>query len=169
VDPSVRNGALNPYAKEAESKTLDLLETSLAAGGGQQVPEIQASRLQASFIRDIEELLPHLERRGVEGKSDAVSKLATRGNLEAEAMRKVLEEQKKRVTAGRNKHDEDQLLLDLDLEKRQLEANRRYWDKWLAQADLDIKNEPERLRKFYEVVSYRIEPVGLAYLWPVTN
>jgi hypothetical protein len=25
------------------------------------------------------------------------------------------------------------------------------------------------VRKFYEVASFRIEPVGLAYLWPVTG
>jgi hypothetical protein len=61
------------------------------------------------------------------------------------------------------------LLLSLDLEKRQLESNRRYWDKWLANVEGDLTNEPDRVRKFYEVASFRIEPVGLAYLWPVTG
>jgi hypothetical protein len=67
------------------------------------------------------------------------------------------------------RYDETQLLLSIDLEKRQLESNRRYWDKWLANVEGDLQREPERVWRFYEVASFRIEPVGLAYLWPVTG
>jgi hypothetical protein len=168
IEPSLRKGPLAPYAREAENRTLDLLEDSLKPGVG-TVSDLVGKRLQSSFTQDIQDLLPQLEKRGEEAKADAEEKLITRGSVEAEAMRRVLEEQKKRVIHERSRHDEDQLLLDLDSEKRQLEANRRYWDKWLENADADLQQEPERLRKFYEVVSYRIEPVGLAYLWPVTG
>ena len=38
-----------------------------------------------------------------------------------------------------------------------------------ARIEADLRREPERVRSFYQVTSYRIEPVGLAYLWSVTG
>jgi hypothetical protein len=35
--------------------------------------------------------------------------------------------------------------------------------------DDDIAREPERIVDFYRVASHRLEPIGIAYLWPVTN
>lgn len=118
---------------------------------------------------DIEELLPHLEQRGQDAKAEAEAKLKKRGDDEADSIRRVLEDQKRRLLAELGRYDQAQLLLTLDLEKRQLESNRRYWDKWLANAEGDLQREPDRVRKFYAVASFRIEPVGLAYLWPVTG
>jgi len=166
---ATRRGSLTPYASEAEAKTLELLEGGLRPGSHPNVPDLVAKRLQASFARDIEELLPHLERRGNEAKADAETKLAKRGMDEAESIRRVLEDQRRRVLNELGRYDQTQLLLSLDLEKRQLESNRRYWDKWLANVEGDLQREPERVRKFYEASSFRIEPVGLAYLWPVTG
>ena len=166
---ATRRGSLTPYAREAEAKTLELLESSLRPGAQPNVPEAVAKRLQTSFARDIEELLPHLEQRGKEAKSDAEAKLTKRGADEAESIRRVLDDQKRRVLNELGRYDQTQLLLSLDLEKRQLESNRRYWDKWLANVEGDLQREPERVRKFYEVASFRVEPVGLAYLWPVTG
>ena len=56
-----------------------------------------------------------------------------------------------------------------DAERRQLESNRRYWQKWLERVEVDLQKEPERIVGFYSVASFRVEPVGLAYLWPVTG
>lgn len=169
TEVSTRRGTLAPYAREAESKTLELLEDGLRPGAHPNVPEVVAKRLQSSFARDIEDLLPYLEQRGQESKADAVAKLKKRGDDEAESMRRVLDDQKRRVLNELGRYDQTQLLLSLDLEKRQLESNRRYWDKWLANVEGDLQREPERVRKFYEVASFRIEPIGLAYLWPVSG
>jgi superfamily II DNA or RNA helicase len=169
TEHSARRGALTPYAREAESKTLELLEDGLRPGAHPNVPEVVVGRLQSSFARDIEELLPHLEQRGQEAKTDAEAKLKKRGDDEAESIRRVLDDQKRRVLNELGRYDQTQLLLNIDLEKRQLESNRRYWDKWLANVEGDLQREPDRVRKFYEVASFRIEPVGLAYLWPVTG
>jgi hypothetical protein len=35
--------------------------------------------------------------------------------------------------------------------------------------DADLVKEPQRVADFYRVKSFRLEPVGLAYLWPVTG
>jgi len=169
TEHSTRRGPLTPYAREAEARTLELLEDSLRPGTQPNVPGIVAKRLQSSFARDIEELLPHLEQRGQEAKSDAEAKLKKRGDDEADSMRRVLDDQKRRVLNELGRYDQAQLLLSVDLEKRQLESNRRHWNKWLANVEGDLRREPDRVRKFYQVASFRIEPVGLAYLWPVTG
>jgi len=54
-------------------------------------------------------------------------------------------------------------------ERRQLEANRRHWEKRLAIIDRELQREPDRVRELYQVKAKRIEPVGLVYLWPVTG
>jgi len=173
IEPASRKNPLAPYAREAEAKTLDLLEEALAPGAQSNIPGVIAARLQGSIPRDIEELLPHLDGRGRQAKEDAESKLAERGRIEADAIRKVLEDQKRRVEVELGRTDPAQLAFDFqdfnDDERRQLESNRRYWQKWLENVEGDLRREPERVRSFYQVSSFRIEPVGLAYLWPVTG
>lgn len=170
AEPESRRGPISPYGREAEAKTLELLEQSLRPGSGSKVPDVAAKRLQASIPRDIEELLPHLQHRGEEARRDAEGKLSQRGHAESEEMRRILEEQKRRVAAELGRAPNAQLLLEFnDQEKRQLESNRRYWQRWLENVDGDLKREPGRILDFYKVTSFRIEPVGMAYLWPVTG
>ena len=85
-------------------------------------------------------------------------------------MRTILEEQKKRVAETATKYRDSQLMLDFnDDEHRQLESNKRHWDKRLHAIDQELATEPARIRSIYEVKAQRIEPIGLVYLWPVTG
>ena len=43
------------------------------------------------------------------------------------------------------------------------------WRTRLAWFDRDLGTEPARIRGFYEVRARRVEPVGLACLWPGTG
>ena len=53
-------------------------------------------------------------------------------------------------------------MLDFDDdEQRQLESNKRHWDKRLHAIDRNWPTEPDRIRAIYEVKAQRIEPVGL--------
>lgn len=52
---------------------------------------------------------------------------------------------------------------------RQLEDNHRYWVKRLLSIDAELGREPKRIEQLYEIQATRIEPVGLAYLWPETS
>ncbi|MGF1481821.1 MAG: hypothetical protein ACFB4I_20455 [Cyanophyceae cyanobacterium] len=62
-----------------------------------------------------------------------------------------------------------QLELNLnDKESRQVEADRRYWERRLDQLETEIETEPERIRQMYAVKASRIEPIGVAYLWPIS-
>jgi len=57
----------------------------------------------------------------------------------------------------------------VDRQQRQIAADRRHWERWLSNVDGDLAREPKRIAEFYETKSHRLEPVGLAYLWPVTK
>jgi superfamily II DNA or RNA helicase len=172
VEPSQRKEPLKPYAREAETKTLDLLERSLG-GNGQLPPEIVQHKLLDGTQRDIEELLPQLEPRAEEAARLATDRLAARGEREANDLRSTLEQQQRRVRDELAKYenkDFEQLTLKFDDDhKRQLEADLKSWRTRLEQFGHDLEREPVRIRDFYKVQATRIEPVGLVYLWPETN
>jgi len=82
-------------------------------------------------------------------------------------MRRILEEQKKRILAELGKNVDIQLkLFEAEEEKRQYQSNRLYWQRWIENVDGDLEREPGRILDFYKVNSFRIEPVGIAYLYP---
>jgi superfamily II DNA or RNA helicase len=170
-EPSHRRGPLQAYAREAETRTLDLLESTL--GAGRPLPnETIRRKLLDSAPRDIQELLPQLQPRAEELARLAIEKLRSRGEREAKELRTILENQRERVRDQLAKHERQfqQLTLDFgDQEKREVEANMRSWRGRLEQFAQDLEQEPRRIRDFYEVRAQRIQPVGLIYLWPETN
>ena len=171
TNPADRKGPLTPYGREAEARTITILQESLKpAANARPVPADATQRLQSSMAQDIRELLPHLEQRGEAARGDAEKLLAERGQAESDSLRKILEDQRKRVLAKYTATETEQLLLGFsDDEKRQLFADRRHWERWLANVDGDLAREPKRIAEFYQTKSFRLEPVGLAYLWPITN
>ena len=175
TDPDIRKGPLSPYAKDAEAKTMGLLDDSLLkAKGFKLTPEV-IEQLKQAAADDIRELLPHLQTRGEEYAADAVKKLAARGAAESKAMREILETQQKHIseTVKRiSKLNPNQLRLDfgeVEDELLQLDANKRYWAKRLEELREELKTEPARIEDLYNVRARRVEPVGLVYLWPVTG
>ena len=171
TDPADRKSGLTPYGREAEARTLGILQESLKPGRvSTGIPEVARKRLLASLAQDIRELLPHLEQRGSDARADADEQLSERGRVESESLKKILEDQRRRVLGKYQSTEADQLLLSFsEEEKRQIAADRRHWERWLASVDGDLLNEPQRIAEFYQTKSFRLEPVGLAYLWPVTG
>jgi SNF2 family DNA or RNA helicase len=174
TDPIIRKGPLSPYAREAEMKTLQLLRDSLTHLATRQVPSHVQQQLQASAARDIEELLPHLQARSEEYAKEAKKLLFTRGQKEGNAMRQILETQKKHIGQTESKYTRGSAqtvlpFFDNEEEERQLEANKRYWANRLTMIDRELKTEPQRIADLYQVQATRIEPIGLVYLWPVTG
>jgi len=172
ADPNIRKGALAPYARDSETKTMSLLDASLVTGAGRSINDQIQKQLQSSAPRDVQELLPHLQRRGEEYAADARKKLLDRGEAEAKAMREILETQKKYIHETVAKHDRPDAQLKLGFaedELYQLNDNRKYWTKRLAAIEKELRTEPDRIRDLYDVKATRIEPVGLVYLWPVTG
>jgi superfamily II DNA or RNA helicase len=170
IDPKVRKGELTPYSRDAETKTMALLDAALLEKHAKPVPDVVQKQLQESAARDVRELLSHLEARGAEYAGDAQTKLKRRADAESKAMREILEAQKKHLLETVAKHEhKEQFHLFNDGELRQLDSNRRYWSKRLIELDGEMKTEPERIRNIYEVRAQRVEPVGLVYLWPLSR
>lgn len=172
VEPTQRKGPLSAYAREAETKTLDLLHESLRRAGEWSPNQVIREKLLASAPGDVGELRPQLEPRAAEFAEVAIEKLRRRGEREAKDLLATLERQRERVRAELNKYERKftQLTLGFDTqERREVEANMKSWGPRLEQFERDLETEPQRIAEFYEVRAQRVEPVGLVYLWPETN
>jgi hypothetical protein len=96
--------------------------------------------------------------------------LAAIGEQEAEALRKLLAGQRKRIADREAKFDDRQLTLELDrAEAEQMRRDRRRWQAKYDRLAKEIETEPERVRRGYDVVADRLEIVGLVHLWPKSN
>ncbi len=87
-------------------------------------------------------------------------------------MHEILVAQRKRIIETSRRAPQLRLELEehnVEDEVRQLDANRRHWERRLEQIEHEIEQEPERIRRTYDVTAERLEPIGLAYLWPVTG
>jgi SNF2 family DNA or RNA helicase len=166
-----RTEPLTPYARTAETETLRLLDEALKVPRDHRLSETVRHHLLDSVIRDIQDLLPHLEVLASEYEGDARLALSKRADAEAKAMREILDLQQGNLVTTIRAHDKNlQLLLDFtEDERRQKEHDRRYWETRLAELRNERESEPERIRALYEVKARRVEPIGLVYLWPVTN
>ena len=172
VEPARRSDPLRAYAREAETRTLELLEQSLTGRPDRTPHDVVRAKLLATAPRDVEELLPQLEPRAEEIAELATRRLRERGEREARDLDETLRRQRERIVEELERHEGrfTQITLDFDDdERRQLQSNMRYWRTRLEQFDRDLKHEPGRIRAFYEVQAKRVEPVGLVYLWPETN
>ena len=165
-DPAIRKSPLVPYAREAEQKTLDLLEQALVSSGSTN--DTIETVLRNSVSRDIDELLPHLQKRGEEYAAEAIQKLSKRGQDEANQMRVLLESQKKHIRE-KKLEDSQRTFKFGDEELRQLNADRRHWNKRLDELESELETEPARIRDIYAIRAQRIEPVGIVYLWPMSE
>lgn len=170
IEPSLRRGPLRPYGETGEATTLDMLEDALAATADAVAPETR-SRLHASMPQDITDLRPHLEQAAGAARVAAEAALARRAESEAEGMRRLLADQRGRILKLIQKAEpQDQLVLLFpdEQERRQVQDDRRAWEKRLAALTKEEAEEPDRVRAGYTTVASRIEPVGIAYLWPGT-
>lgn len=167
--PELRKSPLSPYGRTAEERTMTVLEKALSEPPSEVSPETKA-QLETSIALDVTQLLPQLRSRGEAIKEQAEQALAKRGKIESEEMVRILTDQRARVAQRLDETNSSQIEFEFDEhERRQLTADRKYWENWLAKVDTEQEREPQKIRDFYEVKSFRIEPVGLVYLWPVTG
>jgi hypothetical protein len=170
TDPALRGTGLRPYGGTGETRTLDLLEEALTETPRSVAPETRA-RLLAALPRDIEELRPHLDAAAAAARTAAEALLAQRGEREAEGMHRLLTDQRARIaTVIRKAEPADQLTLSFpdEAERRQVQDDRRAWDRRLDALEREEAEEPDRVRAGHATIAWRVEPVGIAYLWPAT-
>jgi hypothetical protein len=179
--PEVRGDTqLRPVSSEQQKDVLAVLEKSLVSPRNHTISAGIRESLQQSAKIDIEQLLPHLEAQANQIESEATDTLKKRAQREARQMRELLQRQQERI---RKREQEIQAELESDTpvqlefnlgelstsEQKQLQADRRYWERRLQQLDQELELEPQRIRGSYEVKARRVEPVGLVYLWPISS
>jgi hypothetical protein len=168
--PEARAEPLSPYAAQTTKEALAELEAAWKAP--QAVHEDALAQLVSGTDRDVAELLPALQALAEQQGRRAEDQLFARGEREARDMEEVLAAQEERLRAQMKEADSPQLSLALGPfveEKKQLEADKRHWQKRVAQLADERRTEPARIRKTYEVRARRVEPVGVVYLWPVSG
>ncbi|MBE9003881.1 DEAD/DEAH box helicase [Fortiea sp. LEGE XX443] len=169
-DPTSRGRKkLQPLREGEKDNVLELLENSLASPHLLQVAEGVKERLKKSAAQDVAELIPHLERRATALAESAEKKLANRGTKEAVEMKNILEEQQTRILKCQEESKVVQLSLPFIEEQRQLDADRRHWEKRLQAIATELISEPARIEAAYKVKAVRVEPVGVIYLWPISG
>lgn len=170
TDPTSRGRKkLQSLTEGEKDNVLELLETSLASPHLLQVAEAVKERLKKSAAQDIAELIPHLKRRATVLAERAERKLTERGTKEAAEMKKILEEQQTRILKCQEESKVVQLSLPFIEEQRQLDADRRHWEKRLQAIATELISEPARIEAAYKVKAVRVEPVGVIYLWPISG
>jgi hypothetical protein len=169
TDSSIRSEPLKPYADATLDKTLQLLEQALSADDTVSLPTAVRQRLGSGAPRDLDELRPHLKALADELIARATGALLARGDKEAAEMRAILEAQRLRIQKTAVEKDLAQPgLFDQD-ERKQIESDKRHWQKRLDELARELDSEPARIRRSYDVKTARFEPVGLIYLWPITG
>ncbi|AGY56937.1 DISARM system SNF2-like helicase DrmD [Gloeobacter kilaueensis] len=171
--PPERRGRsrLQPLTLAGQGDVLALVEASLATPRLWEVGESARALLKNAAAQDVEELEPHLKRRSDILAERATKKLSERGLKEAAEMRKLLEEQRRLIEkrfqdTGGDRQLELRFAAD---ERRQLEADRRHWQRRLTDLEAELTTEPARIEANYQIKAVRIEPVGIVYLWPVSG
>lgn len=171
---------LRPVEGEQQKDILNLLETSLVSPQNQNISSGIQETLQQCAKTDVEQLLPHLETQANDIEIKAVETLKKRSQREARQMRDLLKRQQERIRKReqeiRGELDQNTpIQLEFNLgelskeEQKQLEADRRYWERRLEKLEEELESEPQRIRENYEVKARRLEPVGLVYLWPMSS
>lgn len=160
--------SLRPLGESGEEKTLNQLEEALRSA--REAPETAVARVQALLEKDIEDLVPTLEKIAADRLTAVTAQLKKRGEQEASSLSDLLDQQRSRIAKASKDFSPDQLSLDLvPEERREREADRRHWEGRLKRLERELREEPERLRNSYEVRANRLEPIGVVYLWPASG
>ena len=54
-------------------------------------------------------------------------------------------------------------------ERKQLAADQKHWQRRLETIEAELSSEPKRIQESYRVITHRLEPAGLVYLWPISG
>jgi ERCC4-related helicase len=174
TDPIARGKRkLSPLPEGQKDNVMQILERALQTPRLREVPESARQHFRPHAARDVAELVPHLNRRADTLVERARKRLGERGEKEAAAMVEILQGQKRRIQQEIdeiNRTPEGQMAFEFKdpTERRQREADRRYWPTRLTEIEKELIDEPVRIRAAYEVKAVRVDPVGLIYLWPVS-
>jgi hypothetical protein len=193
-----RASALKPLADAAHQQAWAVLTKAMEAGNAGAISGAIRSQLQAEAPADVAALKPALDAAAERAQAAAAELLRQRGTAEASALKEVLRSQRKRINATVRQRNRDLAKLDrqaaaadptalipgledqldvpaLDLlklssqERKQLAADQKHWQRRLETIETELTTEPKRIQESYRVITHRLEPAGLVYLWPISG
>ena len=167
--PRAPGSHLRPYATAGagESATLAQLDQAVGDQDGRHIAAAALQQLQDHTALDVADLLPFLQNRAEAAAVEAEELLTHRGAAEAASMLVLLQRQRERIQTEQAKHMTAQLPLGFsDDESKQLRADMKAWERRLTAIEQELKTEPNRIQKSFEVRLPRVEPLGVVYLWP---
>src|SRR6202008_2063953 len=140
--------------ERGEEATLDQLEQALRDNHTPASTIVE--RLRASASRDAADLEPKLRRRAEARRGEVARELVAVGEQEAEALHKLLVDQRERIAKREAAFDDRQLSLEFNpAEAEQARRDRRRWQGKYERLAREIAIEPERVRRSYDVVADR--------------
>jgi hypothetical protein len=163
------DGTKVEFGKDTGAEALAMLNAAMSANQA-SIDVKMRERLLQRLQQDVDILKPKLESEGSEAAKNAEAALKSRAETESKEMRAILMAQKttvEREMQRRSKFDPNQLMIKFsEIEDRQHKSESKYMEKRLQEIEKDLQTEPQRVRDYYKVSKYHLQPVGLAYLWP---
>jgi hypothetical protein len=161
IAPEARGrGRLRPLTESEKEDALEVLEHSLATPRLRDVPPSVEDRFQAYAPRDVEDLIPHLERRAEVLTERAKKKLQERGHKEAAEMKSSWRNNAIRILKQEKQYEVFSLLSLIRMSCDNLRQTRRHWRisgsrNWRK----TLSRNQNGLKKAYQVKADRVEPV----------
>jgi len=160
------------FGKDSGAEALAMLNSAMSADQTALDTRTREHLLQR-LPRDVDLLRPKLDSEGLDAAKNAEACLKSRADTESKEMKAILLAQKttvEREISRRSNVDLKQPEFKFsDIEERQHKSESRYMEKRLREIEKDLQTEPQRVRDYYKVSKYHLQPVGLAYLWPKQN
>jgi hypothetical protein len=192
-----RTTALQLLIGGERQQAWNALRKALEAGATEGISETLRQQLQAQAPHDVAALKPALDQAAEQAQAVAAALLKQRGDTEAAALKEVLRAQRSRINTTVKQRNRDLAKLDrqaaaeptalipgleeqldvpaLDLQKlttqerKQLAADQKHWQRRLETIEAELSSEPKRIQESYRVITHRLEPAGLVYLWPISG
>jgi superfamily II DNA or RNA helicase len=162
TEPAGRRGPLKPLGERGGETTMAELDAAFSHAISPR--QAIVDRVLGNLMNDVEDLKDELMDRARALASEKAAELVKVGEREAAALKKLLQDQLKRIE---DRLGATQLELGFDeTELRQAADDRRHMD--LKRLDLarQIDIAPADVAAAYAVKASRIEPIGVVYLWP---
>ena len=192
-----RVAALQPLGEEQRIQAWAGFQEAMAGDQG-LITATTRQRLQAQAAADVAALKPALDQAAEQARVGAAALLQQRGKTEAAALKEALRSQRKRINATLRQRKRDLAKRDqkaaaaeplgvipglkeqIDVpaldpqalsrqERKQLSADQRHWQRRLGAIEVELTSEPKRIQESYRVITHRLEPAGLVYLWPISG
>ena len=164
----LQDGSLTPFQDKGKQTSIEQLFSILEKTVELHESPLYRSQVLARIQSDYAQLWPLLETQGIANQATAEQELKDRGLKEAENMRQLLERQKLKIKERIGGEEQQKLIFSEKEKEQKLQYQRdlKFMEKRLEAIDREIQEEPVRIQSYYQTKRYRIEPIGMVYLWP---